>query len=68
MALALSPDGNLLISASVDGSLRFWNPRTGELLGEQNVQPGGIASLSISGDGSKIVTGGWDGTVRMWGK
>lgn len=68
VALALSPDGNLLISASVDGSIRFWNPRTGEILGEQNVQPGGIASLSISGDGSRIVTGGWDGTVRIWGK
>lgn len=68
VALALSPDGNFLISATIDGALRFWNPRTGELLGEQDVQPGGIASLSISGDGSKIVTGGWDGTVRMWGK
>ena len=57
-ALALARDGGELVSASVDGSLRVWNTRTGRLLRTIRAGLGSIGTpwkLALSPDG-KLLT------------
>lgn len=67
--LALSPDGNALISAGGNGDfdLRIWNPVTAEL--ELTVNTGHtntIWYLAYSPDGRILATASLDGTVRLF--
>jgi WD40 repeat protein len=61
-----SPDGNKIVSASSDETLRIWDALTGitdvPLIGHV----GSVISVDWSPDGSKIVSGGVDNTVRIW--
>jgi WD40 repeat protein len=53
-AIAFSPDGQLLASASADKTIRLWSPSTGKDLGAYN----GQQSVAFSPDGSFLATGG----------
>lgn len=44
-AIALSPDGNLLVSGGGDRKLYFWNLATGTALGQATVTPIGSTPL-----------------------
>ncbi|MCB9751450.1 MAG: protein kinase [Myxococcales bacterium] len=64
-ALALSPDGARLVTASVDDTTRLWDARTGELLIDlPHDEP--IRALAYSPDGGHIAGGGVDGGVWVW--
>ncbi len=60
-----SPDGQLLATASKDGTARLWN-----LKGQQMVvfkgHRGLVSKVVFSPDGDRLVTGGKDGTIRLW--
>ncbi len=61
--LRFSPDGNLLVSASHDHSVKVWN-----LQGEQlrTIQAGDALGIGISPDGSMLATVPFDGPVMLW--
>ncbi len=61
--LRFSPDGNLLVSASHDHSVKVWN-----LQGEQlrTIQAGDALGIGISPDGSMLATVPFDGPVVLW--
>ena len=66
-AVEFSPDSRLLASASADGNIGAWDPRTGQMLWYiENAHEGGVQSLSFSADSRLLVTGGRDNTVRLW--
>jgi WD40 repeat protein/serine/threonine protein kinase len=76
-AVAVSPDGRLLATASADGTAQIWNLATGAPASAplRHVPPSptdsldkseAIYSVSFSPDGHRVVTGGEDQTARIW--
>ena len=69
--VAFSPRGNLLASADADGTVRMWDPVTGQPVGKplpadtfgSNV---GVNGVAFSPDGKLLASADADGTVRMW--
>ncbi|MFE7949685.1 NB-ARC domain-containing protein [Streptomyces sp. NPDC057426] len=57
-ALAVTPDGTRLLTASTTGALTHWDPRTGEPLATHTDPDGPVNGLSVSPDGKWIATAG----------
>jgi WD40 repeat protein/DNA-binding SARP family transcriptional activator len=54
--MAFSPDGSMLATTGLDGHLKAWNPRSGELRWSISGE-GKANSLSFSADGSRVAAG-----------
>jgi WD40 repeat protein len=68
-ALAFSPDGRLLASASLDKTAKIWDAATGK---EVRTLPHSVAdfdmvwSIAFSPDGRQLATGSWEKNLRLW--
>lgn len=56
---------SLLVTSSVDSTIRIWKTGSGEIVREIQ-HPCGVAYMDLSIDGNYIITGGYDATVRLW--
>lgn len=63
-ALAWSPDGGELASASEDGIIRLW--QLDQPIASFQGHLSGVNALGWSPDGLMIASAGWDNTVRVW--
>ena len=65
-ALAFTPNGKFLVTASEDSTLKLWNPETGAeirtLRGHSNI----VTALAISADSALIASASLDHTLRVW--
>lgn len=59
--------GNFLVSCSTDGSVKVWNPDTGELSAElQHPERSALRACALAPDSSMLLAGASDGTVALW--
>ena len=66
--VAFSPDGQILASASGDGTIEFWDVASGR---RRRVLDGphgyAVTSVAFSPDGQTLASGYEDHTIRLWG-
>ena len=60
------PDGQKIVSASDDRTVRVWSAVSGELEQTLKGHSEAVKSAQFGPDGQKIVSASWDKTVRVW--
>ncbi len=66
-SVALSPDGQRIVSGSRDRTIRVWDATTGETAaGPFTGHTDSVWSVVFSPDGQRIISGSYDGTIRVW--
>jgi len=66
VAVALSPGGTFVASASRDGMGRVWRVSDGGLVAPLSGHTNSLTDVAFSADGEQIVTASRDGTARVW--
>ena len=61
-----SPDGQWIVTASQDQTVKIWNAETGQEILTLTGHDGGVTSAFYSPDGQRIVTASQDQTVRLY--
>jgi WD40 repeat protein len=65
-ALALTPDGRQVVSASLDHTLRIWDLHSGAELAVLRGHTGAVTAVVVTPDGRYALSGSHDKTVRVW--
>ncbi|MCT7954233.1 protein kinase domain-containing protein [Laspinema palackyanum] len=69
-SVAISPDGQTLVSGSLDETIKIWNLATGNLIRTLAGHSRGVSSIKISPDGQTLVSCGRDncgrGNIKIW--
>jgi hypothetical protein len=66
VAVAFSPDGTRLATASYDETARVWDAASGKELAVCQGHTDQVWRVAFSPDGSRLVTASWDKTARVW--
>ncbi|MBE9185812.1 protein kinase [Microcoleus sp. LEGE 07076] len=65
-AVVISPQGNIIASASDDKTIKLWNLHTGELIHTFFGHSATVDAVAISPDGRMMVSGSFDRKVIEW--
>lgn len=65
-ALVITPDGQTLASAAVDGTIKLWSLPDGKLR-RKIFGPGlAVQTLALNDDGTMLASGSADSSIRLW--
>ncbi|WP_437321244.1 TIR domain-containing protein [Sorangium sp. So ce385] len=65
-ACAVSPDGQRIVSASYDSTLKVWDLATGRLLSTLEGHSDRVNACAVSPDGQRIVSASSGRTLKVW--
>ncbi len=65
-SLAITSDGQRLVSGSFDKTVKIWRLHTGELLHTLSGHAKGVFSVVTSPGGEILASGSWDETIKLW--
>src|SRR2546423_971737 len=65
-AVAFSPDGKTVASASWDSTVRLWDTATGTARQTLEGHTDGVMAVTFSPDGKTVASASLDSTVRLW--
>ena len=67
LAVAVSPDGQRIVSAGDDHTVRLWDAATGKPIGEPFTgHQARVRAVAFSPDGQRVVSASEDETLRLW--
>lgn len=67
LSIAISLDGRIIASGSLDGKIRLWDTETGAPIGETlAAHAGGVSHIAFSPSGNNIASGSHDCMIRVW--
>ena len=66
LAVAFSPDGNVLASCSRDKTIKLWDPQTGALRRTLTGPKNRLESLAFSPDGKTLASGSGGPEALIW--
>src|SRR6266516_1903013 len=64
--VALSANGVILVSGSLDHSIKVWNLSTGQAVQTLTGHTRSVWGVALSVDGATLATGSLDGTIKVW--
>ncbi|HEY4310076.1 MAG TPA: protein kinase [Pirellulales bacterium] len=64
--VAFSPDGRLLATGGADGTIRLWDPSSGEELRTIYAHANCTNDLDFSPDGRSLASASCDGSIKLW--
>ena len=65
-SVALSSNGQTLVSGSEDKTIKVWNLSTGQLLRTLSGHSDTVRSVALSPDGQTLASGSGDNTIKIW--
>ena len=65
-SLAITPDGEILMSGSDDNTIKLWQLATGEEIGTLRGHSKTVSAIAISADGEILASGSEDKTIKLW--
>lgn len=65
-SVAISPDGQILVSGGNDKTIKVRSLHTGRILRTLSGHSGSVYAVAISPDGHTLVSGSWDNTIKVW--
>jgi WD40 repeat protein len=63
-----TPDGQLLVGAMSDKTIKLWNAKNGELVRTLKGHKYAVRAVEITPDGQNFITGGSDKTIKIWNR
>ncbi len=64
--IAFDRRGSKVVTVSLDGTVRVWDARTGELIFTPPAEPSGVESVAFNHDGSQMIAIHADGRILVY--
>lgn len=65
-SVLLTPNGETLVSASADKTIKIWNLNPGKIISTLKGHTDTVRAIALSQDGKILVSGSGDSTIKVW--